>query len=288
MPIPVEIQLPRRWRIQRSNYRRVLPASLEEVGEARRLPLWQALLSRPGEAGRLAAVRHLLDLPKSVFKKLSDEHAFALLEALPWLEALPNATPFIAQFDYKGQTYYLPKTHGLNLVAIEYPIADEAFGKWAETGSEKSALLLCGALCREGHNDEAMTITRGDKRVPLITKSEALARADHFRDLPENIRTAVILYFAGVKEFIANSYGKVLFEQPDGDGNEAQTTTPTLGWWSVYFSLATDGPFGRDVKSVYQAPFHEVCLYMVDRIRQQKADALRQKLASKGFGQDTP
>ncbi len=145
--------------------------------------------------------------------------------------------------------------------------------------------MLCGTLCREAHQDESAAITRGDRRAPLLSKSEAQARADHFADLPEDIRTAVILYFAGVKEFIANSYGKVLFEQPEGEEKQG-STAPSLGWWSVYFSLAIDGPFGRDVKLVYQVPFHDLCLFLVDRIRQQKADALRQKVASKSFGQE--
>jgi hypothetical protein len=287
MPIPVEITIPRRWRILRSTYRRVLPASFDEVDEARRLPLWKALCSKPGEAGKLAAIRCLLDLPKPVFNRLSDDQAYELLLAVPWLEALPNPSPRITQFEYKGLVYYLPKTHGLNLMAIEYPIADEAFIKWAETGNQSSALLLCGALCREEEMNAAAVITRGDKRVPLLTKYEAQHRAEHFKDLPEDIRTAVILYFAGVKEFVANSYGKVLFDQPEaGEAKEQTSTTPTLGWWSIYFSLAIDGPFGRDVKLVYQTPFHEVCLHLVDRVRQQKAEAMQRKLSSKGFGHD--
>lgn len=285
MPIPVEILLKRRWRIQRRNYRRVLPASLEEVEDARRLPLWRALLSRPGEAGKLAAIRYLLNLPKSVFRLLSDDQAFALIEALPWLEVLPDPAPRIRSFEYHGKTYHFPKPHGMNLVALEYPLADEAFMKWAKTGSEDSALLLCGILCREESADLEASITRGDKRVPILSRSQAAARADHFKKLPEDIRTAVILYFAGVKEFVSNSYGKVLFEQPE-EGAQEQTTTPSLGWWSVYFSVAADGPFGHDVDIVYQKPFHSVCLYLVDRIRQQKAEALQRKLASKGFGQN--
>lgn len=286
MPIPVEISIPRRWRILRSNYRRILPASFEEVDEARRLPLWKALCSKPGEAGQLAAIRYLLDLPKPVFNRLSDDQAYELLLAMPWLEALPNPTPRFSSFRYKGQTYHLPKTHGLNMVALEYPIADEAFMRWAETGNQASVLLLCGALCREQEENESEVITRGDKRVPLLTQHEAQARAEHFRDLPEEIRTAVIMQFAGIKEFVANSYGKVLFEQPEEGEKLEQSTTPSLGWWSIYFSLAIDGPFGRDVKLVEQAPFHKVCLYLVDRVRQQKEEAMRQKLASKGFGQE--
>jgi|GEM_PF-2004282 len=284
MPIPVEVLLPRRWRIFPRTYRRALPSSFKEVEEARRLPLWKALNSLPGAAGRLAAIRYLLDLPKSVFREFKDEHALALLEAMPWLDVQPSPTPYIKTFRYKGETYHFPNTHGLNFVAIEYPIADEAFIKWAETGNEQSALLLCGALLREENPDQAEAILRGDKRVKLLSKNQAQARAEHFKELPEEIRTAALLYFAGVKQYVAGTYGKILFEQAEGE-DKGGSTTPSLGWWSIYFSLATDGPFGN-LQAVHQTPFHDLCLYLVDRVRQQREEEMRRRLASSSFGKE--
>lgn len=284
MSIPVEVLLPRRWRILRSTYRRDLPSSFAEVPEARRLPLWLALNSKPGEAGRLAAMRYLIDLPNKVFKQLTDDQVFSLLEVLPWLEAMPDPNPRINSFNHHGILYHLPANHGLNMVAIEYPIADEAFMRWAKTGSPEAIKLLCGTLCREANPDEADAILRGDKRVPLVSRSQAEHRAEAFKDLPEAIETAVLLYFAGVKEFISNSYGKVLFDQDDEGDQSSGSTSPTLGWWSVYFSVAADGPFG-DIQALYQTSFHSVCLYLVDRIKQQRADELRRRMSSGKFAE---
>lgn len=272
------------WPLGRRNYRRDLPGSFDELEESRRLPLWRTLLSAPGAEGQLRAIKFLLKLPPGVFRKISPDQAFSLMEATPWLHSDPSPTPRFKSFRHKGETYYLPAGHGLNMAALEYPIADEAFMAWAGSGSDKHLAMLCGTLCRERNEDESACITRGDKRVPLLSKSEATLRAERFKDLPEHIRTGVVLYFAGVKEFVSNSYGKVLFEQPE-EGENAPSTTPNLGWWSIYFNLAVDGPFGRHINEVRQANFHEVCLYLVDRIQQQKQEAIRAALARKSFGE---
>lgn len=286
MPVPIEIECPRRlWR--RRKCRLNLPASWTEVEEARRLPLWRALLSAPGEAGRVAALRVLV--PKSLFREFDGDHVAALLEALPWLVAKPDPKPVLNTFRHRGRDYFFPSAHGMNMVALEYPIADKAFLDYMTTGKPEALRLLCGTLCREEEVEPSAVIRRGDRRVPLLSQSQAEHRAGTFKDLPTEIQSAALLYFAGVKEFVHNSYGKVLFEEPETDehGNVVQkTTTPSLGWWSLYFSVATEGPFGRDVETVYQNRFHVVCLYLVDRIRQQKDAEMRAKMASSTFGQD--
>lgn len=275
----------------RQIYRRALPASWKEVPEPRRLPLWQALCSAPGDAGRVAALRYLLQLPRAVFFGLDALDAARLLDGLPWLAVRPDPAPVFDSFRHRRVRYFLPSGHGLNLVALEYPIADDAFLDYVTTGKPEALRLLCATLCREEETDRKAAERRGDRRVPLRSRYEAEARAERLRDLPDYIQQAVLLYFAAVKEYVHGSYGKVLFEQPDQDenGNPVVTsTTPSLGWWSLYFSTATEGPFGNDVETLYQAPFHDVCLYLVDRIRMQKESEMRDKMASKGFGQKEP
>lgn len=281
MPVPVEITIgPRR------HYRRDLPASWTEVPEARRSAVVRALLSAPGEVGRIAAIRVLLDVPRRIFRLLDADHALALLDALPWLKAAPSPFPMLTTFRHRRRDYFLPNAHGMNMSALEYPIADDAFKDYLQSGKPAALALLCGTLCREAEPDQAAAIRRGDRRIPLLSRGQAEHRAGLFGDLPEWIQGAVLLYFAGVKEFIHGSYGKVLFEEPETDehGNPiGGGGAPSLGWWSVYFTVATDGPFGiRD--QVYQAGFHDVCLYLVDRIRAQREADMRARLASKGFG----
>lgn len=287
MPVPVEIRMPGRRLWPAKTYHRALPASLREVGEARRLPLWRALLSGEGEAGRVAALRLLLRLPRSVRLALDADHVAALLEAVPWMQARPNPLQPFAAFRHRGVRYFLPNDFGMNLVALEYPIADEAFTNYIKTGKEEHLLLLCGTLCREEEVDPAAVAQRGDRRVPLLSRPQAEARAERLHGLDAGVMSGVLHYFAGVKEYVHGSYGKVLFEEPDTDhaGNPLPASTrPSLGWWSVFFTVAHDGPFG-DVERVYQTSFHDVCLYLVDRIRAQKEEEIRMRLAGKGFGQ---
>lgn len=288
MPFPIEIECPRRMWPMRRRYRRDLPASFREVEEGRRLPLWRALLSAAGEAGRIAALRVLLGLPAGVFRKLTGDHLAALLDALPWLVAKPDPVPALTTFRYQDADYFFPSAHGMNLVAIEYPLADKAFMDYVTAGKPEALRMLCGVLLRERDTDEQAIIRRNDPRVPLLSRGQAQHRSEQFGTLPEEIQQAALLFFAGLKEFVSNSYGKVLFEEPETDeqGNPIQTsTTPSMGWWSVYWSVAESGPFGNDVKQVYQTGFHDVCLYLVDRIRQQKEAEMKAKLASKGFGE---
>lgn len=280
MPIPITIDSPRRATIRRD-----LPASWKEVPQARRLPLWRALVSAPGESGRVFALRLLLDLPRRVWRDFDADHVAALLDALPWMRPEPTPEPVFDSFEHLGQRYFLPDGHGLNLVAIEYPIADEAFCNYVDTRSSEHLRLLCATLCREEEKDQARVDLRGDRRVPLMSRSQAEARARQFELLPEDIMVGVLLYFAGVKAFVAGNYGKVLFEQPDEDEPAEPSTTPSLGWWSIYFNLAVEGPFGNNVEEVYQAPFHDVCTYLVERVRLQKAAEMRARMASKGFGE---
>lgn len=280
MPTVITIDSPRRATI-----RRVLPASWKEVSQARRLPLWRALVSAPGEHGRVAALWMLLDLPRRVSVDLRPDHVAALLDALPWLRALPDPQPPFDSFSHAGKTYYLPAAHGLNLSAIEYPIADEAFTTYLKNNSDEHLRLLCAVLCREAEQDAASAERRGDRRVPLLSRPQAEARAARMSNLPHDVMGGVLLYFAGVKAFVSQSYGKVLFEQPDEDEPAQPSTTPSLGWWSIYFNLAADGPFGN-LEQVYQTDFHDVCIYLVDRIRMQKESAIRARMASKGFAEE--
>lgn len=282
MPIPVELKYRRWWRWHTK--RRDLPASLEEVPAARRLPLWRALTTARGEAGRVFALRYLLDVKPRVFRRLSVDHVAALLDALPWLQVQPDAKAPFPAFEHGGVTYHLPSDHGMNLVALEFPIADKAFLDYVQHGKPEALLLLCATLCREADPDDAQATLRGDVRVPLLSMSQAKKRAERLAGLDESTMAGVLYYFAGVKEFINQTYGKVLFEEPKDDDDAPAPSAPSLGWWGIYFTVATDGPFG-DEDRVHQKRFHTVCMYLVDRIRQQKAAEMKARMQSPDFGQ---
>lgn len=288
-PRKIEITVERRflWRLWRKRIRRVLPASWSEVAPARRLPLLRLLYQYPGAAGRVRALRALIDLPKPLFLALDDDQVGVLLDATAWLEAMPSPDVSLAWFDHERVRYYAPLSHGLNLVGLEYPIADEAFNNFVKTGDMEHLHLLCGALYREANPAEDDVIRRGDIRVPLRSRWEAEARAKRLATVSNDVTIAVFLYFAGVKQFVYQSYGGALFESPELDdaGNPVPVeTAPNLGWWTLYFSLATDGPFGRNVEEVYQTAFHDICLYLVDRKRQEERREMQRRMNTPDFG----
>lgn len=285
----IEVTTPRRWwRPWRQVYRRDLPASWTEVEPARRLPLLRLLFRYPGAMGRLLVLRRVLCLPNRIFKAIDDDQVTGLLSITAgWMTIQESPEPVLAWFDDGPVRYHAPRSHGLNLVALEYPIADEAFGNYLRTGDKAALRLLCATLYREANPDTDAATTRGDIRVPLRSRWEAEARAERLAAVPEEVLSAVLLYFAGVKQYVSKAYGAALFEQPELDehGNPVPAaTTPSLGWWTVYFNLATDGPFGRNVEEVYQTAFHDVCLFLVDRKRQEDRIRVQQRMSEKDFG----
>lgn len=292
MPVEVQISTPTLFG-GRKTYRRDLPTDWGEVVPARRLRVLQALTGTPGLSGRIEALKVLLDLPNRVFLGLSDLDISGLLLKLSWLDLAPTAQPMLLCFEHDGRMYHAPKSHGLNLVALEYPIADEAFGNFMRTADLDALRLLIGTLYRERNPDQAEAERRGDVRVALSSRWEAEARAERLKGVKSEVAIAAMLYFAGVKLFVHRSYGKALFQDEneagsgDGSAGESNTANP-IGWWGVYFNVAQEGPFGRNVEEVYQTSFHDVCLYLADRKRQQHRMLMQQRLQSNDFGIDQP
>lgn len=286
MPHKIQITV-RRWLGWKTRFRRELPSSWAEILPGDRLPLLRILVAHPGSLGRLKVIRKMLELKTWVWRALSEDDLAALLDHTEWMTLRVHPEPTLPWFEYKGETYYAPSGHGLNLVALEYPIADEAFGKFVNKADRTALALLVATLYRPANPDADAVVRRGDIRVPLLSRWEAEERAKHFLELPEAVNIPALLYFAGLKEYVHKAYGKALFEEPEEDehGNEIPPSNPNnLGWWSVYFTLATDGPFGRNVEEVYQTSFHDVCLYLVDRRRQEERRMMQDRLRADDFG----
>lgn len=275
---------------RRKCYRRDLPSSWGDLQPSRRLSLFRILLSAPEHVAQVAALREILRLPKAAFLGLDAMDIQAMLDAMPWLRMAESAEPILAEFRHRGQMYYAPKSHGLNLVGLEYPIADEAFNQYLASGKKDDLNLLVGTLYREPNPNSEAAISRGDVRIPLLSRWEAEARAIRIAGVDDTVKIAALLYFAGVKKYVHQAYGQHLFEQPEEDeeGNPIPATTPSLGWWGVYFNLATDGPFGRNVEEVYQTSFHDICLYLVERKRQQDKIDMERRMKDADYGLTNP
>lgn len=281
--IPVTLTY-RTWYGRTVTKRRDLPASFQEVEQSRRLPLHRALCSAPGEAGRVFGLRYLLNLPARTFRRLSENHIAALLEAVPWMQVQIGVQQPFPSFVHQGTEYFMPSNNGMNLVALEYPIADKSFQDYVANGRKPDLLLLCATLCREKHSNEAEALRRGDNRVPLLSRAEASARAKRLEDVDDAVLVGVLYFFAGIKQFVNQSYGPSLFEKKEGEDEASEPSSgPSLGWWSIYFSVAMEGPFGN-LDAVHQTRFHDICLFLIDSIRKQKEAEMRARLASADFG----
>lgn len=278
----LEIELKLQVKGKTRTKKRVLPTTWAQIPAEQRLPLLRQLLSFPGETGKIICLKKLLDLPAAWWHNLDEAQIAALTEAMPFLQLQPSAVPMLQYFEHRGTRYYSPAAHGENLVAIEYPIADEAFTA-AVAGDEKSLRLLTATLCREASTDTAAVERRGDIRVPIESRHQAEARAERLRGLPAEAQFAALYFFAGMKEYVHRNFGKWLFNLPEDGEEQPVEQTSSLGWWSVYFSVATDGPFGK-IDAVYQTAFLDICLYLVERRKREQEQAMQQRMAASDYG----
>lgn len=266
--------------------RRALPSSWDEVPQARLLFCLRHLFALEREVAMPLILADLLRIPVRSLRHFDRDDLAALFYHLEWmkLEAVP--VPVIRSFTHKGITYHLPADKFSNGVCMEYPLADEFYGKYLEADKEdKSALLkLTATLCREAKTDEAEIQRTGDIRIPLNSRPELEARAMRLEGLPLEYQIAVLLYFAGVKALIHKVYGKVLFdndEESEADKPARKKSGTLFGWWGVYMDLAGDI---TKLDKVHQTNFHTTCMYLVKRRREQQEAEMQMRLQSKSFG----
>lgn len=246
----------------------------------RRRRLYYRLAMR-GEVGQIQIIAHLLRLPRWVMQALTAAKMRELKALIAWMEPRPDCEvapwPYL---EYRGRTWHLPRTMGESLTCIEYPLADEYYLRFVQDGDDTGLLLLVATLVREDSNDHARTLREDDARVPLHSRAEVIARAQVLRHLPLEYQMSVLMWFAGMKAYVHRVYGAHLFEPTDEEDEttEAQEEKEEdfleekeekeedsgdgFGWWGVLQDVAEAGLFGT-MKQVYQANFHEVCMWLV-------------------------
>lgn len=290
MPLPVVISAQRRrlFGTQKKTWRRVLPEFWREVSERHRLRYYTWLLAG-GESAMPEVARHLVRLPGWAWQAMRPEVVAAFAGTLAWMLPKPDcgdAQPF-EYFDHDGRRYYLPKANGENLTCIEYPLADEYLQAFQnspgdlESPGESTLLKLVATLCREREPEPEMRLRRDDQRRPLHSRAEVTARAERLKGLHPAHQAHVMMWFAGMKQYLHKTYKNWLFEpddeEEDDEAPDQQPTTnnqsPNFGWWGIFQDVAEAGAFGTSVEQVLQAPFHDVCVWLV---RQRvKADEMR-------------
>lgn len=264
------------WRRGRKTFRRALPERWGEVPEKDRRLYYGWLIADEGKAIS-AILLHTLRLPAWAARALRVEEAAAMAGVLAWAKLKPDAEhlPF-PSFRHRGTTYHFPTPNGENMTCIEYPLGDEYYTQFVQEESDGALLMLTATLVREECHDYRRVLREDDYRVPLHSRAEIRERANRLRDLPAEYQMAALLFFAGLKAYVHRVYGAHLFEdtgeEEDDDDDEQedqiakappkQDADPGFGWWGVLQDVAEAGLFGP-MRDVYQASFHEVCLWLV-------------------------
>ena len=208
-----------------------LPTSWHGIADAgERLLLLRMLLTNTGELGRIIALCRLLGLKRKESNLLQPEQVRDLLACLDWLRPVPDARPLVDVIG-KGK-YHLPKEKFSNGTAMEYAIADEYFGQFAQ-GDAKALPLLVATLARPQRRSADESARLGDVRIPLHSRSEIEARAQLIEELPLEQKMVVVLYWAGVKQYVHETYAGWIFptkEELEAEGDEAAQKGDLFGW----------------------------------------------------------
>lgn len=280
-------------RKKKHTWRRELPETWSEIPPRRRLKCYR-LVVNDARAGLRQVLALCLRLPAWALRAMRAEEVAALTGALAWMTPAADCErlPF-PNFEHGGVTYHFPRPKGENMTCIEYPIADEYYMQFVQGKDDTALLLLTATLVREEHPDQGRALREEDARVPLHSRAEIAARANRLRAAPTEYQVAALLFFAGMKEYVHRVYGPHLFDQDDeepGTDSEEEHNEPEnndeqedagFGWWGILQDVAEAGLFGT-MKEVYQANFHEVCMYLVRqqiKARQMRAAMKPQKTA---------
>jgi hypothetical protein len=274
--IELEVAVMKRGRVQAMQ--RTLPSCWDEVSEKDAFYCLRQLSYRPLNLAQLACGIYFLNLPVLLRNLLSTEQSTDLMNAMSWMTLEAGPRPLISNFRHKGQTYHLPATKFSNGAAKEYPIADDYYTRFLE-GDVKCLNYLIGTLARPENRDESISAQLGDKRQPLLSRADAEKRGQLLDSAPLEVKMAILMYFAGVKKYIHETYGEWLFQMPEQPDDEQeddeveiykqQNDGVMFGWWGIFMDVAESGVFGT-LDQVHQTNFHTICMYLVKKKKEAK------------------
>jgi hypothetical protein len=257
--IPIQIQKIKNkwWSIGRHTFTAQLPTHWGEIEPTIRLECLRLLLSDESVLVQLAILKKLIKLPSWVWLSLHEDDLCALLNVVSWMKIEPIRAPIITAFLWQGKSYMLPTANFENGTAVQFPLADKYLQDFTEKGEEEALLKLVASLCMAAKNDKLIV----EKRAELL------------RGMPHETQIAVMLYFIGIKQFIADTYGEYLF---DDEGEEEDLAVrvsvshfPNFGWWAAYLQIAESGVFGN-YEQVLNTNFHRVIMYLIEKRKESK------------------
>jgi hypothetical protein len=289
LTVALNIERRGRWWRQRKSWRQGLPSCWSEVPASRRQDFFRLLCSEPSERALPEIARQSLGIPARWWRHLDALHVAALTGPLAWMEPKADASDVpVPYFDHRGKRWWMPSAKGGDLTCIQFLVADGAFES-ACAGDADATTLLLAALCR-GHDYDLAA-------VPLRGRGEAEYRKAALDGVADEVKVAALLYFAGVKAYIHQTYGAWLFEdEEEGEDEDEQEEDdyedeavdegsvrregPQFGWYGVLQDVAETGVFGT-LKDVQQAALHDVLVYLVRQHIKNEDAARRLREASK-------
>ena len=239
-----------------------LPDSWEEVEPTKKLKSILLLTRHKGAEAQLRLLRLWLGLKQKTFQRLlltlTPEALTSILRLTDWVFA-PDIFLYIENFHHNELEHTYPGRDFEAGIGVEYPVADEFYTAYLETGEREQLVRLTAALARpEGK--------------PITSRTDALQRAETMQQLPDEVLTASFLYFDHVKKVIHDTF-QMLFKNPEEDSEESNVID--FGWWSRYEDIAETTIFGA-VEQVQQQNFFTLCMYLVRK--KSIADEQEQKM----------
>lgn len=242
-----------------SGVRRALPGSWEAAGE----DAWELLrdLCRwPPGPGKLRAMRRLLGLSKRDFRRLDTDTIITLDAGLPWLALGPIEQAIRPQLRRGLRRWQMPARAGEDLNAMEYALADEYFMEAMNAENPGPAAARLTALLLR-------PLYKGKRRA-VNDRDEIDAAAKKLAKVGPEWAAQSIMYWAGVKKFVFDTYGPWLFTPPPEEGDEEEEQPknqgPELGWWGRYMDIAESGTFGP-LDAVHKTGFHTLCIWLIKK-----------------------
>lgn len=251
-----------------------LPEAWEGVPAGRRFAVFGEMVKgRPGEAVRLAC-----QVPARHWHRIGPMDRAAILRRCPWAKLDPAPKCHFDVFRHNGLELHAPPGNFAAGTCLEYPIADEYLSAYIGTQADEQLLLLTATLFREADPDQGAALRREDKRVPLFSRAEVEERAKRLEGLPLEYQLDALMYFTGVKKFVATAFASLF--QSSGKEKEADP----LGWFGLYMDKAQGDP--KKYGQILHSNFIEFCLMEVRQRRQAREAYMRQRMQSGEFAND--
>lgn len=254
-----------------------LPSSWEEVKKGELLEI----LRLAGKEKTTEAQLELLEIwiPKKYLRLLPPEALVELVEKIGWIWEEPLAEQVIPSWEVAGIKYLTPAGKMENASCLEWLLAEEYYARIIQEPNEENITLLLATLCREADKDLQGALARDDRRVKLLSRSEAEERAKALQSAPENLKLYILAFFSGCKKWVYETYKPWLFQEVE-EGEEPPapaTITERLGWYAVFQEVAEIGVFGNLPQVLTETKFKDVCLFLIAKKEQHEEQKKRQR-----------